>query len=134
MKVIGLDHYNLCGPRDLLESMRDFYVEVLGLEVGPRPPFDSFGYWMYAADKPVLHLSESAQGNDWSNRQSSFDHAAFQCQGLEAFTRRLDEHGIAYRTARIPKLGSAQLFFKDPAGNGVELNFPDDMQQQNFGD
>ena len=56
MKVIGLDHYNLCGPRDVLESMRDFYVEVLGLEVGYRPPFGSFGYWLYAADQPVLHV------------------------------------------------------------------------------
>lgn len=125
MKVLGLDHYNLCGPRDLLESMRDFYVDVLGLEVGYRPPFESFGYWLYAADQPVLHLSESARGDCVSGGRSSFDHAAFRCEDLDACTRRLGEHGIKYRTARIPRLEWVQLFFNDPAGNGVELNFPD---------
>jgi catechol-2,3-dioxygenase len=31
--------------------------------------------------------------------------------------------GIAYRTASVPLLNIAQLFFHDPAGNGVELQF-----------
>jgi catechol 2,3-dioxygenase-like lactoylglutathione lyase family enzyme len=125
MKVIGLDHYNLCGPRDLLERMRDFYVDVLGLQVGYRPPFGSFGYWLYAGDTPVLHLSESTQSVGVPTAQSSFDHAAFRCSGLEAFTRRLDEYGIGYRRALIPELDWVQLFLCDPVGNGVELNFPE---------
>ena len=39
---------------------------------------------------------------------------------------RLNElagRGIEYRTASVPLTGQAQLFFRDPAGNGVELQF-----------
>jgi glyoxylase I family protein len=37
---------------------------------------------------------------------------------------RLDALGIAYRSADVPMTRQRQLFLKDPAGNGVELNFP----------
>ena len=59
MKTLGLDHYNLCAPRDLIERLRLFYTETIGLTVGYRPPFGSFGYWLYAGGNAVLHLSES---------------------------------------------------------------------------
>ena len=36
---------------------------------------------------------------------------------------RLDEIGIAYRVADVPLTRTRQIFLKDPAGNGVELNF-----------
>jgi hypothetical protein len=31
--------------------------------------------------------------------------------------------GIAYRRRQVPQTGQHQLFFTDPAGNGVELIF-----------
>ena len=34
-----------------LEATRDFYVDVLGLAVGPRPSFKSPGYWLYLGDQ-----------------------------------------------------------------------------------
>ena len=39
MPVPGLDHYDLRAPRELMETLRAFYVEVVGLEPVPRPPF-----------------------------------------------------------------------------------------------
>ena len=125
MKTLGFDHYNLCAPRDLLERLRLFYTETIGLTAGYRPPFESFGYWLYAGDKAVLHLSESAQGSSAPSGQTTFNHAAFNCTGLQEFKERLAEAGIEYRTARVPELDRIQLFFSDPAGNGVELSFPD---------
>ena len=44
MPITGLGHYNLRAPRELLESLRAFYCDVIGLSTGKRAPFGSFGY------------------------------------------------------------------------------------------
>ena len=126
MKILEFDHYNLCAPRELLESLRLFYTETVGLTVGYRPRFQKFGYWLYAGDHAVLHLTESSQDNLMSSGQTSFNHAAFNCSGLQEFQQRLSELGVQYTTAHVPDLKRVQLFFSDPAGNGVELNFPEE--------
>lgn len=124
MPVIALDHYNLRAHRPLLEELRAFYVTEIGLRVGERPPFISFGYWLYAGDKAVLHLSEAASDQSRpSGGRGTFDHVAFACSDLPVFEQRLREHGITYRRAEVPRTGQIQLFLSDPAGNGVELNF-----------
>ncbi len=126
MKILELDHYNLCAPRELLERMRVFYTNTVGLTVGYRPRFKKFGYWLYAGDHAVLHLSESSQDKLMLSGQISFNHAAFNCSGLQEFQQRLSKLGVEYTTARVPELKRVQLFLSDPAGNGVELNFPDE--------
>jgi catechol-2,3-dioxygenase len=124
VKVRSFSHYNLRAPRELLEQLRAFYVEVVGLEVGQRPAFTSFGYWLYAGEQPVLHLSEAARGEARSVAAvTTFDHAAFNCAGQQDFEARLTRLGIRYEVARVPQTDQVQLFFDDPAGNGVELNF-----------
>jgi extradiol dioxygenase family protein len=124
MNVIAFSHYNLRAPRPLLEELRAFYCEVVGLAVGSRPPFRSFGYWLYAGDQAVLHLSESAPREGRGNEvNTTFDHAAFTCSGLSEYERKLTQRGIKYRMAQVPETRQVQLFFNDPAGNGVELNF-----------
>ena len=45
MPLHGLHHYTL-RPVDL-EATKDFYVDLLGLEVGHRPPLAFPGYWLY---------------------------------------------------------------------------------------
>ena len=39
MSVVGLNHFNISAPAELIEEVRDFYVEVLGLTVGDWPNF-----------------------------------------------------------------------------------------------
>lgn len=127
MPVDGFSHYNLRAPRALLEELRAFYSDVIGLTVGARPPFASFGYWLYAGAEPVLHLSEARPGSGHQSAgAASFDHAAFRCSDREAFERVLSARGVPYRTARVPLTRQVQLFLTDPAGNGVELNFQED--------
>jgi catechol-2,3-dioxygenase len=124
MTVQAFDHYNLRASRAVLDELKTFYCDVVGLRVGERPPFRRFGYWLYAGDRPVLHLSE-ADAEETRSRDlvTTFAHAAFNCTGREQYERRLAERGIAYRTAQVPLLALDQLFFHDPAGNGVELQF-----------
>jgi catechol-2,3-dioxygenase len=126
MQTLGFAHYNLRAPRELLDSLCNFYAEVVGLSVGNRPPFKSFGYWLYADGQDILHLSEAGADEVRTvGLATTFDHVAFKCIGRSAFQQKLDQTGITYRVARVPQTGQQQLFFQDPAGNGVELNFAD---------
>jgi catechol-2,3-dioxygenase len=124
MHVQGFDHYNLRASRAVLEELKAFYCDVVGLTVGERPPFSRFGYWLYAGEKAVLHLSEADASETRScSAVTTFAHAAFNCAGREQYERRLTALAIPYRRAQVPLLGIEQLFFHDPAGNGVELQF-----------
>jgi catechol-2,3-dioxygenase len=122
--IISFSHYNLRAPRSLLDELRDFYCKVVGLRLGERPPLASFGYWLYAGERDVLHLSESNVDEHRTTHVSgTFDHAAFNCRNRIEVEARLIAHEISFETVHVPQTGRVQLFFDDPAGNGVELNF-----------
>lgn len=124
MHVQGLNHINLKLPRKELEAARDFYVNVLGFEVGARPPFASFGYWLYAGGQPIVHLveaAEAARGNVAPN--PVVDHFALQCADYDATCDRLERAGVGFDARQIPGTGQRQLFLADPTGVGIELLF-----------
>jgi catechol-2,3-dioxygenase len=124
MPVHAFDHYNLRAARPLLDELCAFYRDVVGLTLGDRPPFRRFGYWLYAGDRPVLHLSESNEGEARpAGAANTFAHAAFNCTDRAGFELRLRERGVAFRSAEIPLTRQVQIFFMDPAGNGIELQF-----------
>jgi catechol 2,3-dioxygenase-like lactoylglutathione lyase family enzyme len=135
MPAIGLHHFNLRVSADELAALRDFYVEVVGLSVGPRPPFDSIGTWLYAGSTAILHLTQMNSGETVAPgspsalpeareaRRSAFDHIALACTGLDDYLVRLDRHGIEYTRTEVPSRGQVQLFFRDPSGVAVELIF-----------
>lgn len=127
MPVTGLNHYNLRAPRPLLDGLRDFYVDVIGLAEGWRPPFRSSGYWLYAGKRDVLHLTETAPGeNRITGIDTSFDHIAFTCTDAAAMEARLRDRGVDYAVDEVPLLAQRQIFLRDPASNSIELNFADE--------
>ena len=127
MPTLGLNHYNLRASRAMLDGLRDFYCEVVGLREGQRPPFRNAGYWLYAGERAVLHLSEAGPDEVHApDVDGTFNHAAFDCQGRSETEARLGRLGVSYKTATVPLTGLVQLFLKDPVGNGVELNFSKD--------
>jgi catechol 2,3-dioxygenase-like lactoylglutathione lyase family enzyme len=139
MNVLRIDHINIRASAELIDRCRDFYVRVLGLREGLRPRFRSRGYWLYAGDAPVVHLSvsdhageaalsepsESTRGqlSPDNGQPAALDHFAFACEGLDEVVARLESHGIAFTIDEVPERGQTQLFLKDPAGIGLELNF-----------
>lgn len=124
MPIIGLGHYNLRAPRELLESLRTFYCDVVGLSVGQRPPFRSFGYWLYAGNRDVLHLTESSPVEMRRiDVATTFDHVAFVAEGRLDVESRLLANDVTFDTSHVPLTSQVQLFLRDPAGNGVELTF-----------
>lgn len=118
-----LDHFNIAAPMDLLEEVRTFYCDVLGFEEGFRPDFQRRGFWLYAGDKPLIHLIESDR-HFAHEKPVYLDHIAFRSSGLAAVQGRLDQNGVTYRRSFISEFEMTQLFFKDPAGTGLEINFP----------
>lgn len=126
MDTVGLSHFNITAPYALLEKVRDFYVEVLGLVVGERPNFMRKGFWLYAGQEPIVHLTDCDEADARADGQSApgfFDHIAFSCQGLRRVIDRLVRLDIPYEVVEIPSLGQIQVFLHDPSGMGVELNF-----------
>jgi catechol 2,3-dioxygenase-like lactoylglutathione lyase family enzyme len=120
MPVLHFNHFNLRAEQPMLDKLRDFYVGVLGMKVGWRPPFNFPGYWLYLGDHAVLHLVEAPSAGTGIG---TLDHVAFTCTKLPEFEERLRQLGIEYRRATVPGTRQVQLFAKDPSGNGVEFNF-----------
>jgi catechol 2,3-dioxygenase-like lactoylglutathione lyase family enzyme len=124
MSILGFAHYNLRANRAVLDTLRDFYVKVVGLREGVRPPFDNYGYWLYIGERDVLHLTEAGPNEErLANVANTFDHVAFSCSDMPEFEARLHSFNVRYRCDHVPLTGQQQIFFIDPAGNGVELNF-----------
>lgn len=124
--IRGLDHVNIRAPEDLIERLRAFYRDVVGLADGPRPPFRSRGYWLYGGGRDLLHLTVAAATPAEPTppaRSGWLDHFAFAATDLAGTIARLDAAGVAYERDEVPGLGQVQLFLTDPAGIGVELNF-----------
>ncbi|WDD92730.1 VOC family protein [Burkholderia sp. FERM BP-3421] len=124
MPVTGFSHFNLRAPRALLDTLCAFYRDVVGLEAGPRPASSRYGFWLYAGGRDVLHMSETSPGDVRAvDVSTTFDHIAFAATDLATVERVLAERGMAYRRIVDATSARVQLFFRDPAGNGVELSF-----------
>lgn len=122
MSVGVLDHYNV-STRKLTETVR-FYEDILGLNNGPRPPFDFPGAWLYSEGQPVLHLNDISQ-TDREQRADSgvIDHVAFGSRGFEAMKKHLSSKGVSYRVNVVPNSTRRQIFLRDPNNVEIELNY-----------
>lgn len=140
MPIGRLDHYSI---RTLdVEASRRFYTEVMGFQVGFRPPFDFPGLWLYNGPQypesnGVVHIVgvnlNDSQGlkaylgdRDLESLKGTgtVDHMAFRATGLTEMRARLKRLDIAYRERTVPTLGLHQVFFEDPSSVTIELNYP----------
>ncbi len=122
MPLVALDHVTVC-TRDVARSVA-FYRDVVRLELGPRPSFDFDGAWLYCAGVPVLHIVDRAA----ADVAATIDHFAFRATSLAHYLRVLSERGIAHEVrplpSGVPQSGTLQLFFRDPDGARIEIDFP----------
>ena len=122
--IRAINHYNLRSEFKMMEILKNFYIEVVGLEMGTRPPFKSNGFWLNAGKKDVLHLSETKKNDENPvNIKNTFDHMAFTAEDKDKYIKILKEREIEFYLRSVPEIGTEQIFFKDPAGNGIELIF-----------
>jgi catechol 2,3-dioxygenase-like lactoylglutathione lyase family enzyme len=121
MPVRTLQHINIrCIDAD---AARDFYVALLGLRAGPRPPFRSHGHWLYLGDTPVVHLVQKELDETIAPATGPLNHIAFEADDLEGTRLLLRQREIAFREAAVPRDGTTQLFLSDLDGVPLELNF-----------
>ena len=128
MPAQSLNHYTI-RVRDL-ERTKNFYRDVVGLEVGERPPLPFPGYWLYCGGTPVVHLigyrAEDpviTDGPSYPASTGRLDHIAFSCNGLKEMRGTLQARDIRFEERVLPKFNMTQLFYPDPDGISVECNF-----------
>ena len=120
MGVNALQHVNI--RTGDVERSRDFYVRIVGLRVGDRPPIASVGYWLYLGDQPVIHLVQAPAAGA-ATGTGAIDHIAFHSTDLAGTRDLLVSEGLPFREAVVPRDNSVQLFVHDPDGIRIELNF-----------
>ncbi len=128
MTVIALDHRGIRTSR--LEDTRHFYEDLLGLENGFRPTaFDTKGYWLYAGDRPIIHLVEdtNTSGNGGEAQRETLtdsggdNHIALACTEARKVVDRLAGADIPYWDRLVKDPLMYQVFVEDPNGILVEL-------------
>jgi len=117
--ITEMNHFTVLA-RDLAET-KSFYIDLLGLSEGPRPPMGFPGAWLYAGGRPVLHvIGGRALPPD---PKGVLDHMAFSATGLADFASRLRADGVSYDLRRQAGSQVWQLFFFDPNGARIEIDF-----------
>lgn len=119
MAVAGMNHFTIL--TDDVDSTVSFYGDLLGLEPGPRPNFNFAGAWLYAGGQPILHIIGGRPKSEL--KPGVIDHMAFTGNGLAATLSKLKEHGVDYECRQQAGTGLWQVFFFDPNGAKVELDF-----------
>ena len=121
MKAKGFTHVSV-HAHDLDESMR-FYEEVFGMEEIPAPDFPFPVRWLRLGDLQLhLFLSEdpAPRGHHFGIDMNDFEAAYEKVEELGA----REKEGYFSKLYELPD-GAAQMYIRDPAGNMVEINWPD---------
>jgi catechol 2,3-dioxygenase-like lactoylglutathione lyase family enzyme len=132
MAVTELNHFFVRATD--LERTRNFYVDVLGFEVMPRPDFAFPGYWLGVNGKIQIHMGPSGipdaeryylgtPRHAANDNTGVVDHIAFLATEPEALIARFRERGVRFFPRSLPEAGLYQLFVQDPDGVMIELNF-----------
>lgn len=130
MGLLSFEHFLVCA--DDIEKTKEFYVDLLGLELGVRPDFGFPGYWLYLNGSACVHVADRKIYNEQvqylgqreiNSGTGPIDHIAFNGEDMASFRTRLDNAGVEYKHRVIPDFNVEQLFINDPDGIMVELNF-----------
>ena len=121
MRATGFNHVSIHAD-DLEESVR-FYVEVLGMERIPTYNFAFPVQYLRLGDLQ-LHLFEREAP------APAYHHIGINVDDFEEAYERARDLGIRERESFFEDMyelpdGSVQMYLRDPAGNLVELDWPD---------
>ncbi|MGB1311625.1 MAG: VOC family protein [Leucothrix sp.] len=104
-----------------LEKTNRFWTQVIGLELGDRPPFRFEGAWLYSEGKPIIHV---VPGEVDASANGAIDHIALEGSNYDVLIASLRQHGVEYREIDVPLTGEHQVFVMAPDGVKVEILFP----------
>ena len=134
MPLSHIEHFLVAA--DDIDATRDWYARVLGMKSGPHPDFGFAVHWMYIGDLDVVHIGPSAKMAGAIQKQylgrtsqgtgqgtGAIDHIAFRASGLKEMMEHLRREKVEFRQRRASGQALFQLFFHDPNGIKIELNF-----------
>src|ERR1700682_2291216 len=134
MALSHIEHFLVAA--DDIDATRDWYARVLGMASGPHPDFGFPVHWMYLGDVDVVHIGPSAKAasemqknylgrtsQDTGAGTGAIDHIAFRATGLRAMLEHLRAQGVPFSQRRANGQALFQLFFHDPNGIKIELNY-----------
>lgn len=133
MPLSHIEHF-LLQTADM-EKTRQWYVNVLGMRVGPNPDFKFPVFWLYLGDRDVVHVTEGGakvsenrkryvgQESQATTGSGAVDHIAFRATGLRPMIAHLESLGVDFKQRQVDDQGLYQLFMFDPNGVKIELNY-----------
>jgi YD repeat-containing protein len=121
MRATGFTHVSV-HAHDLEESVR-FYKDLFGMEEIPAPGFPFPVRWLRVGDLQ-LHLFQSEDPAPQGH------HFGIEVDDFEATYEKVGEMGAQIEEGYFSSVyelpdGAVQLYVRDPAGNMVEVNWPD---------
>jgi len=130
MKINALDHVNII--TDDLRGTSRFFVDIFGLDLrdGPAPLPPELVQWLYDDNgRAIFHINAKEMQQAFQRETQSgpttgaIHHVALDCTDHLAFIARLEQFDIAFRLNDIPSIKLKQIFFSEPNGVLLELNF-----------
>jgi catechol 2,3-dioxygenase-like lactoylglutathione lyase family enzyme len=134
MPLSHIEHFLVAA--DDIDATRDWYARVLGMRSGPHPDFGFPVHWMYLGDTDMVHIGPSARAASENQKKylgrtsqdqgagtGAIDHIAFRASGLRAMLEHLKREKIDFTRRRASGQALFQLFFYDPNGIKIELNY-----------
>ena len=122
MPATAMNHFTIL--TDDVRRTVDFYCALLGLAEGARPPLQFPGAWLYAGGNAILHVVGGRSADEL--KAGVIDHMAFSARDLSDTLALHTSRNIAHTCRRQPGAGTWQVFFFDPNGARVELDFAPD--------
>jgi catechol 2,3-dioxygenase-like lactoylglutathione lyase family enzyme len=119
MATLGMNHFTVL--TDDVARTVEFYRDFVGLSDGYRPDLGFPGAWLYAGEQAILHVIGGKSREDL--KPGVIDHMAFTATGLPATIEKLTAHGIHHACRQQAGTRLWQVFFFDPNGARIELDF-----------
>ena len=117
-RPIQLHHIHFFGEKNT--DMQAWYAKTFGAKPLPQNPGSAFvqdqlpGVFLNFTPSPTPTVGTTGR---------ALDHIGFEVKNLEAFTKQLEAQGIKLDRpyTRVPELGIAIAFIKDPWGTNIEM-------------
>jgi predicted enzyme related to lactoylglutathione lyase len=115
---IQLHHIHFFGEKNI--EMQAWYAKTFGAKQLPQNPGSAFvqdqlpGVFLNFTPSPTPTVGTTGR---------ALDHIGFEVKNLEAFTKQLQAQGITLDRpyTKVPELGIAIAFIKDPWGTNIEM-------------
>ena len=133
MPLSHIEHFLI--QTESIDNTRDWYVRVLGMQVGPNPDFKFPVCWLYLDGRDIVHITEGGaqvsenrkkyvgQESHATHGTGVLDHIAFRATGLKEMLAHLRALKIDFKQRQVNDQGLYQLFMHDPNGIKIELNY-----------